>query len=170
MKEIYIKCPKCDLNYITKKEKICSVCKQKMASVAVNLLDTEKVAELGLCPICKVNYVTEDETVCSTCYADTDLSDEEISALYGDKPDNNDEADDDGLTPIDDDEMDLPEDEDLALLNVAGIDNEDGAAEEDEEDEESDVIDDPLSDMDDELDDEDDEEYDEDEDDEEEED
>ena len=122
MAEAYIKCPKCDLNYCTKKEKICASCKQKMKTISNNLLDAGKVAELGLCPICKINYITDDETVCSTCYAETDLSDEEISEIYGehstvkeddDEENTSDDSVDDELTPVDDD--------DLELLNVAGI-------------------------------------------------
>lgn len=147
MGEAYIKCPKCDLNYCTKKEKICASCKQKMKAISSNLLDAGNVAELGLCPICKINYITDDETVCSTCYAETDLSDEEISEIYGDnrgaaKDDddeenvNDDTVDDDDLTPVDDD--------DLELLNVAGI-GEDGLA----DDEIDDEIDDALDDLDD---------------------
>ena len=157
MAEVYIKCPKCDLNYLTKKEKICATCKQKMKAISTNLLDSSKVAELGLCPICKVNYITEDETVCSTCYADTDLTDEEIVAMYGEKgsgddEDDEDRTDDEGLSPVDDDDLGLAEDEDLELLNVAGIDNEDGL--DDELEEEESLDEDPLDDLDeDELDD-----------------
>ncbi len=150
MKEIYIKCPKCDLNYITKKEKICSVCKQKAATTAKNLLDSEKVAETGLCPICKINYITEDETVCGNCYEESELSDEEIAAKYGHKAEEGEEGDmdEDGLSVVDDDEMDLPEGEDLALLAVAGID----ADESEEEDMEEEYVDDPLDDLDDSID------------------
>ena len=117
-----------------------------MKSISNNLLDAGKVAELGLCPICKINYITEDETVCSTCYAETDLSDEEISEMYGDKHvDENDDdeenlsddtSDDDDLTPVDDD--------DLELLNVAGISDDDSL---DDEDNVDDL--DPLDDLDD---------------------
>ena len=119
-----------------------------MKSISNNLLDAGKVAELGLCPICKINYITEDETVCSTCYAETDLSDEEISEMYGDKHVNNDDdddeenvnddtTDDDDLTPVDDD--------DLELLNVAGISDDDSL----DDDETVDDLSDPLDDLDD---------------------
>ena len=154
MAEAYIKCPKCDLNYCTKKEKICASCKQKMKTISSNLLDAGNVAELGLCPICKINYVTDDETVCSTCYAETDLSDEEILEIYGenkpsDKEDddeenvNDDTMDDDDLTPVDDD--------DLGLLDVVGIGADDmddddllNAKFDDEEDDNEDDLDDEI--------------------------
>jgi len=119
-----------------------------MKTISNNLLDASKVAELGLCPICKINYVTDDETVCSTCYAETDLSDEEILEIYGDnKPMGKEDDDeenisddslDDDLTPVDDD--------DLELLNVAGISDEDSL----DGDDVNDDLGDPLDDFDDE--------------------
>lgn len=98
-----------------------------MKSISNNLLDAGKVAELGLCPICKVNYITEDETVCSTCYAETDLSDEEISEMYGDKHLDNDDDDEENLSDdtTDDDDLTPVDDDDLELLNVAGIADDD---------------------------------------------
>jgi hypothetical protein len=155
MKETYIKCPKCELNYITRKEKICPVCKQKMQLLSTGVVDHEKIGELGLCPICKINYITEDEAVCSTCYTEMDLTDEEITALYGEKTktdgsaDDDTEGNDDGLTAIESEDAGL-EDDDLELLNVAGIDNDEHAEEETEEDESDsdDTVDDPLADLD----------------------
>ena len=118
-----------------------------MKAISTNLLDAGKVAELGLCPICKINYITEDETVCSTCYEETDLSDEEISEIYGEKHSDRDDddeedtsddtTDDDDLTPVDDD--------DLELLNVAGISDDDSL----DDDDVSDDLGDPLDDLDD---------------------
>jgi hypothetical protein len=91
-------------------------------------------------------------------------------ALYGEKPKTEDAHDDDtdenpdGLTPVENEEAGL-EDDDLELLNVAGIDNEEHAEEEAEEDAADDeTVDDPLADLDDEELDEDDDEDDEDDD------
>lgn len=159
MKEVYIKCPKCELNYITKKEKICSVCKQKMQLLSTGIVDHEKVGEMGLCPICKVNYITEDETVCSTCCAEMDLTAEEIMEMYGENKtasavdDDIEEENDDGLNTVENEEEEL-EDEDLEMLNVAGIgaDERDKEAEKEEEEEEEEGDDDPLADLDEELD------------------
>jgi hypothetical protein len=128
-----------------------------MQLLSTGIIDHEKVGEMGLCPICKINYITEDETVCSTCYAETDLTDEEITAMYGESKSSNSLGDDteeneDGLNTIEDDEEEL-EDEDLEMLNVAGIDaderDKDAEAEEEEEEEGDD---DPLADLDEELD------------------
>ena len=115
-----------------------------MKSISNNLLDAGKVAELGLCPICKVNYITEDETVCSTCYAETDLSDEEISEMYGDKRLDNDDDDEENLSDdtTDDDDLTPVDDDDLELLNVAGIADEDSLDDDDAGDDLGDSLDD----------------------------
>lgn len=81
-KNVYVKCPRCELNFILKKDRYCQVCKQEMQALATNFAD-DKNKEMGLCPICKVNFVTEDETVCSTCMSETDLTEDELDTLYG---------------------------------------------------------------------------------------
>ena len=101
---------------------------------------TEEGAGMGICPICKINYITEEETVCSTCVGESELSEEELDALYGginvekeiDPEDDidDDEDDDDMILELEEEELD----DDLDL---------------DDEEEESD----PLDDFDDNLDD-----------------
>lgn len=64
MKKVtYIRCPRCELNYIQKKDKFCSVCKQEM-QVGGGEFDE---LDLELCPICKTNYIQPDEVMCATC-------------------------------------------------------------------------------------------------------
>ena len=102
-KDVYIKCPRCELNFTTKKDKFCPVCKQEMQALSTNYTDDRST--LGMCPICKVNYVTDEETVCGTCMDESNLSGEEIDALYGGialEKDGSDEEDD-----MDDDEDDM---------------------------------------------------------------
>ena len=68
MKKVsYIRCPRCELNYITKEEKYCSVCKKEMQVGGGDLVDE---SELEVCPICKTNYIQPDEIMCATCYAE----------------------------------------------------------------------------------------------------
>ena len=138
VKSVYIKCPKCDLNFILKKDKLCPVCKQEMQALHSGGDDS---ADMGLCPICKVNYITEDENVCSTCMGESDLTEEEIDALYGGVIAG--DRDDDGEDDPDDD------DEELEILSME-VEGED----EEEIDEEEKTID-PLDDFDDTLDDDD---------------
>ena len=68
MKKItYIRCPRCELNYIDKKEKFCSVCKQEMQVGGGEEFDE---LDLELCPICKTNYIQPDEVMCASCIAE----------------------------------------------------------------------------------------------------
>ena len=62
-KQTYIRCPRCELNYILKKDKYCSVCKAEMQVGGGELDD----AEMELCPICKTNYIGADEVMCPSC-------------------------------------------------------------------------------------------------------
>ena len=135
-KSVYIKCPRCDLNFIQKKDKLCPVCKQEMQALSTNYTE-DASANLGLCPICKVNYIMDEETVCTTCVDESDLSAEEIDALYG------------GIsvekeTDPEDDEDDDDDEDDMEIINL------------DMEDEETDDLDmedevDPLDDFDESL-------------------
>ena len=52
----YIKCPRCELNYILKKDKFCDVCKSEMKAGILeesDMEDFELEEGLELCPICK---------------------------------------------------------------------------------------------------------------------
>ena len=63
-KPVYIRCPRCELNYIEKKEKLCSVCK---AELSAKKDEYTSDLDLELCPICKTNYISPDEIMCATC-------------------------------------------------------------------------------------------------------
>ena len=118
MKTVYIKCPRCDLNFIIKKDRMCAVCKQELADRSTNF--TEDAGSMGMCPICKINYITEDETVCETCMGESDLSEDELDALYG------------GVEMGKDDEITDDDDEELEILSM---EIEEEGMEDDDEDE-----------------------------------
>ncbi len=65
----YIKCPRCDLNYMSAEEKYCDVCKAELKLDSpikfVALEDDEP--EQVLCPICKRNYMDYGESMCREC-------------------------------------------------------------------------------------------------------
>lgn len=69
----YIKCPRCELNYIHKDQELCDVCKAELAGkkllFAVDEEDIagENQAKEKLCPICKVNTISVDEEMCAQC-------------------------------------------------------------------------------------------------------
>lgn len=166
----YIKCPRCELNYIMKKDKFCDVCKAEMKAGILEENELDELDEdLDLCPICRVNYIQDGETMCSTCLEEQaesgDLNKDEEPDWRGfvDKADDEDEELD--LLPVEeDDEID----EELEGAFAKDLENEfDDEEEEYEEesiddDDDFDLIDDDDFDDDDEDDEEDDDEDDDD--------
>lgn len=164
----YIKCPRCELNYILKKDKFCDVCKSEMKAGILEENDFEEFEEgLELCPVCKVNYIGEDERMCATCL------EEQLSTNKDDEPDwrgfvekaDEDDDDDLDLLPVEEgDEID----EELEGAFAKDLEAEFDDIEEDEESDSLDLdddFDDSLDDDYDDFDDEEDEESDEDDDD-----
>lgn len=66
---VYIMCPRCDINYIDKKDIMCSVCKAETGLIDKSILmpDEEEIGIEKLCPICNINYIGEDEEICFLC-------------------------------------------------------------------------------------------------------
>ncbi len=87
-KPVYIRCPRCELNYIEKKDKLCSVCKAEMST---NRDDLVSDLDLELCPICKTNYIQPSEIMCANCLKDHQSEDGEISGNDWDEYVNRDE-------------------------------------------------------------------------------
>ena len=84
--QTYIRCPRCELNYILKKDKFCNVCKQEMK--ALGTLGAEDNLDLELCPICKINYINPDEDICPACAKERELEDgEEGTSKFGSRDD-----------------------------------------------------------------------------------
>lgn len=57
----FIKCPRCELNYIREEEQYCSVCKREMKGEAHD-------DPFELCSICNENPVMPGKDVCLMCY------------------------------------------------------------------------------------------------------
>ena len=166
MKQTYIRCPRCELNYILKKDKLCNVCKLEMK--ALGSLAAEENLDLELCPICKINYIGPDEVMCPSCMKERNFNpDSEEGAedweAYVNRDENDDfEAPDEETGEMasvkdldDDDDFD---DDDLVFSDDDGFD-------EDEEDDKDSYDDDDFDDFDDDDDDDfDDDDFDEDED------
>ena len=77
----FIKCPRCELNYIQEEEQYCSVCKREMKGEAHEDL-------FELCSICNENPVMPGKDVCPMCY-------KEMNQQQGLR----DDSSDDGETP-----------------------------------------------------------------------
>ena len=57
----FIKCPRCELNYIREEEQYCSVCKREMKGES-------REDPFELCSICNENPVMPGKDVCLICY------------------------------------------------------------------------------------------------------
>ena len=159
----YIKCPRCELNYILVKDKFCDVCKSEMKAGILDENDFDELEEgLELCPVCRVNYISEGETMCATCQEEQmslEKDDEPNWRGFVDKSEETDDEEDLDLLPVEEDE-EIDEELEGAFAKDFEDDFED---EEDEEDvvDESDLDDDFKDLGDDDFDDEDEEEDDE---------
>ncbi len=179
-KPVYIRCPRCELNYIQKKDKYCSVCKAEMEAKRGN----EEDEELELCPICKTNYIQPDEIMCASCLKehrsedDSDLGNDWEDYLVRDDEEDNmsmyeemgEMASVDDLTKgnYDDDDIDTEisfEEDDDIQFDEEDFDEENGDDADDEEDFDEDDDDFDDDDFDDDLDDDDEDDDDEDNDD-----
>jgi hypothetical protein len=172
MKKIeYIRCPRCELNYIDKREKLCKVCQAELNAKGTHSMTDEEALELGLCPICKTNYITEDEDICAECAKERDMQNDRIEGLEDTDDLGGDISEDNWRKYIENDDVETEDDEygDMSSITDAedlddlgdGMDDEFDDIK-DEEDFDDD-LDDDLDYNDDDLDDDDD--YDEDDDD-----
>ena len=144
----YIRCPRCELNYINKKDKLCKVCQMEMQARGTSSALDEEEVELGVCPICKTNYIGEDEEMCPMCQKEKEVAesltnpneDEDNWRMYVENEDQETEEDEVGdmssITDLDDDMLA----DDLGM----DLDDEeiDGDSEELEEESEEDDFDD----------------------------
>ena len=117
----YIKCPRCDLNYIDgDKQAYCDVCMKEMKGIktdADELEEEENELATELCPVCGENMMRAGETMCDECRKKAEIEEEE--------PDPEEDTawqnylDDD----IDDDDADLEIDESLEEEFAEDIDD-----------------------------------------------
>ena len=144
----YIKCPRCELNYILEGEDYCEVCKNEMKHHEEGdddeLLDFD---DMELCPVCGTNYIREGQAMCEDCLAKSKAEggDEEIIKGVEDDTDSlvstdADENEDDEEYNSGYSEMYKTDDEDDSILEAdstgidfAGDDEDDEADEETEE-------------------------------------
>lgn len=68
----YVKCPRCDLNYISEEQEYCDVCKAELKKGPKLLFANDDEEEIDaeateLCPICKQNYIRANEEMCMAC-------------------------------------------------------------------------------------------------------
>jgi len=160
-KAVYVRCPRCELNYILKDEEYCSVCKQEMkvGGGEIDELDME------VCPICKTNYMMPHEIMCASCFEERANDPNYNGSDEWDEYANQDEME----------EMDDAQEEigDMSSVKMFGVDSDDDDDVLDLPDDDFDDLDDDAVEMDDEeeefdddLEDDDDDDFDDDDDDE----
>lgn len=155
-KPVYIRCPRCELNYIQKKDKLCSVCKAELEAKNDYIDDID----LELCPICRTNYIQPDEIMCASCLKEHQNEDGELT---GDWEDYLTREDDEDIVTMDDETGEMASvtditkssllDDDDDIAPDIDFDDEDGVAFDDEEfEEEEEEFEDEDDDFDDDLD------------------
>ena len=122
----YMKCPRCELNYIdAEKQEYCDVCLKEMKGIS---LDTDELeleeeeAPTELCPVCGENMMRAGEKMCDECKQKAEYEAEEPD------PDEDDE-----WREYLDDETDTEIDEELGEDFAGEFDDEEEEEEEDEE-------------------------------------
>ena len=126
-----MKCPRCDLNYITESEKFCRVCLRDMKGEV-----TEDETEL--CSVCGEEPCMPGKDVCYTCYKemnnmdDSDMEQDGMSDAPRLEMDSVSTMDE--IAPDIDEEPATPEEAEISLESVA-----EEEAEDDEEDEEEEI-------------------------------
>ncbi len=165
-KPVYIRCPRCELNYIQKKDKFCPVCKSEMEAKR----DFVDDLDLELCPICKTNYIQSDEIMCASCLKEHQNEDGEINEDWEEYMSRD---DDDDITTAEDEtgemasvsditKSSLLDDDDDLNTDLSFVEDDDDLDFSDDEDEDDADDDEDEEDDDDDFDDDDDEDYDDD--------
>ena len=130
----FIKCPRCELNYIREEEQYCSVCKREMKG---------EVHEdpFEMCSICNENPVMPGKDVCMVCYKEMTQQ----QGLHDDTMDEQEPADVsidmEDVSDMEEIELDsLPEDMPAEIGEQISLEEEKSReAEEDDEDEEDEI-------------------------------
>lgn len=122
----YIKCPRCELNYIdAEKQEYCDVCLKEMKGIAMDIDETEDAEEdlpTELCPVCGENMMHPGDKMCEECRKKAEFEEEETDP----------EEDDEWREYLDDD-TDAELDEEIGEIDEQFDDEFDDEAEEEEE-------------------------------------
>lgn len=84
----YIKCPRCELNYIdAEKQEFCDVCLKEMKGIPSDMDDIEEEEELAteLCPVCGENMMRPGEKMCDECRKKSEYEEETDSGEEDDE-------------------------------------------------------------------------------------
>lgn len=77
----YIKCPRCELNYIdAERQEYCDVCLKELKGVVTDMDENEDVEEdlpTEICPVCGENMMHPGDKMCEECRKKAEFEDEE---------------------------------------------------------------------------------------------
>ncbi len=121
----YVRCPRCELNYIDKREKLCKVCQNELKAKGNRELTDEELKELNLCPVCRTNYLIDDEEICSECLAERDLlENNDLNLSPDDQMDDKDERGDNWRAYVENDDAESPDEEFGDMTSITTEDDE----------------------------------------------
>ena len=125
-KNEYVKCPRCDMNYMQKSQNYCDVCRAelKLDASLPYLYDDEDEEFLEPCPVCKVNFIGYEEDMCQQC--------RDEQAYVKDITDDVDK-DEEWRSYLDDDKENIISEEEAQLLSLSKLAEEEEEEEEEEE-------------------------------------
>ena len=107
---MYIKCPRCELNYIDpEKQEYCDVCLAEMQGAKLKFADLDEDEEMEkteICPVCGVNYMRFGEKMCDECKKNSE---------YEEEADIDPDKDEEWRNYLDEDADDLDEDEPIDI-------------------------------------------------------
>ena len=107
---MYIKCPRCELNYIDpEKQEYCDVCLAEMQGAKLKFADLDEDEEMEkteICPVCGVNYMRFGEKMCDECKKNSE---------YEEEADIDPDKDEEWRNYLDEDTDDLDEDEPIDI-------------------------------------------------------
>lgn len=120
----YIKCPRCELNYMPDTERYCSVCKREMRG-------EDEHEELELCSACGEHPVVPGEELCQACLKELHQQEGVVTDVEGDAvvPDESDVTALDATSELE--EIDIDVDEDIPTSEYSEIHKELGGMDDD---------------------------------------
>ncbi len=132
MKKVsYIKCPRCELNYIKSTDRYCPVCMAELKLAGEVFEHFEDEDELDLCPICGQNFISPDQKCCEECAKGKEEDFEEDDELIS-KPD-----DDEEKAESWENDTENVQDDDVELVPLSELSEEDFDDDDEESEEEA---------------------------------
>lgn len=119
----YIKCPRCDINYITEDKEYCDICEAEMKGIAFDEVIDDEEAEL--CPKCGINFLNEGEKICEGCQALAIQEEKEEARRSRAEYEWDKEPDEEEETELDEDDLIIPD-----QVSLEGLAEEEDAWEE----------------------------------------